>query len=399
MTEYVPSALFVYTPESEHLLEILRANDFGTRIVAVEFDVFDQDPPAQLEGVEHVVVAGSLIAIKAVIGHAMKHGFSIGIMPLQSQKKLRKYFKLPGKAEAVVELALQQASRPLDIILCNGKILLFKANIGRLPFIDSPENVNFWSVFSRARSRLKGLRLLGFQFITGNKKKVKTAACGCMIVQYPEEIITSRVIHQRSNYSDGMISLVIAAPLSAIQYLKFLVQVLQRNLSRKRVASTIGYIQSSRISIESDVELDVFIDGERSTYTPVECEVIPKAVRINIGSEGLLPAKGEKASKEKLDIRNLPMGNELAKAKKKAIPFFSYASEERFRDLFTALRDDARMSSSYVILMFLSTILATVGLYLDSASVVIGAMLLAPLMAPIVSMAMGLLRQDRKSVV
>jgi len=43
--------------------------------------------------------------------------------------------------------------------------------------------------------------------------------------------------------------------------------------------------------------------------------------------------------------------------------------------------------------------LATIGLYLNSSSVVIGAMLLAPLMAPIVSLAMGLLRQDQKLLI
>ena len=36
----------------------------------------------------------------------------------------------------------------------------------------------------------------------------------------------------------------------------------------------------------------------------------------------------------------------------------------------------------YLVLMVLSTMLAAAGLYLDSASVIIGAMLLAPLMAP-----------------
>jgi uncharacterized hydrophobic protein (TIGR00271 family) len=45
-------------------------------------------------------------------------------------------------------------------------------------------------------------------------------------------------------------------------------------------------------------------------------------------------------------------------------------------------------------LMVLSTMLATVGLYLDSAAVIIGAMLLAPLMAPLVSASMGILRAD-----
>jgi uncharacterized hydrophobic protein (TIGR00271 family) len=48
--------------------------------------------------------------------------------------------------------------------------------------------------------------------------------------------------------------------------------------------------------------------------------------------------------------------------------------------------------------MLLSTILATTGLYLDSASVIIGAMLLAPLMGPIVSLAMGILRQEERLI-
>jgi uncharacterized hydrophobic protein (TIGR00271 family) len=97
--------------------------------------------------------------------------------------------------------------------------------------------------------------------------------------------------------------------------------------------------------------------------------------------------------RERIDIENLPVEKELLKAKKhKRIPFFSYASEERFQDLFPALREDARLNSIYVVLMVLSTMLATVGLYLNSASVIIGAMLLAPLMTPIVSLSMGILR-------
>lgn len=44
--------------------------------------------------------------------------------------------------------------------------------------------------------------------------------------------------------------------------------------------------------------------------------------------------------------------------------------------------------------MLLSTILVNVGLYLNSASVFIGAMLLAPLMHPILAFSMGVLRQD-----
>jgi uncharacterized hydrophobic protein (TIGR00271 family) len=59
------------------------------------------------------------------------------------------------------------------------------------------------------------------------------------------------------------------------------------------------------------------------------------------------------------------------------------------------LRDGARLHGSFVSLMVLSTVIASLGMFLSSAAVVIGAMVLAPLMAPIISLAMALVRGDR----
>jgi uncharacterized hydrophobic protein (TIGR00271 family) len=47
-----------------------------------------------------------------------------------------------------------------------------------------------------------------------------------------------------------------------------------------------------------------------------------------------------------------------------------------------------------MVLLVLATLIATFGLFINSSSVIIGAMLLAPLMQPIVSLSMGVLRQD-----
>jgi uncharacterized hydrophobic protein (TIGR00271 family) len=176
--------------------------------------------------------------------------------------------------------------------------------------------------------------------------------------------------------------------------LKFISQVIWRPDQLKRIPKTIGYIKSSRLGIDTEKELEVVIDNEQTTHTPLDCEVVPKAVRINVGKTLREKSKSAKTVAEKITVDNLPAGRELLKAREKKIPFFSYASEERFRDLFVALRDDARINSAYLVLIVLSTMLASVGLYLSSTSVLVGAMLLAPLMAPIISLAMGLLRRD-----
>jgi uncharacterized hydrophobic protein (TIGR00271 family) len=218
-----------------------------------------------------------------------------------------------------------------------------------------------------------------------------------MILQHSRGSFASRLISHDHSFTDGMATLVISAPISIIEYVKLLLQALRSSKRFKKLPSSIGYIKSPQIDIDSETRLDVIIDDQQTTHTPLHCEAIAKAVHVNVGKNLRVESSSANAFKEKIDINNLPREKELLKAKKqKRIPFFSYASDERFHDLFPALREDARLNSIYLVLMVLSTMLATVGLYLNSSSVIIGAMLLAPLMAPIVSLAMGILRGNIK---
>ncbi len=103
--------------------------------------------------------------------------------------------------------------------------------------------------------------------------------------------------------------------------------------------------------------------------------------------------------KEAIRIDNLPDENERGKYFKQRLPFFSVASEERFKDLFLQLRIDAQINSLYIVLILLSTLLASLGLFANSVAIVIGAMLLAPLMSPLISFSMGLLRGENKLLI
>jgi uncharacterized hydrophobic protein (TIGR00271 family) len=393
MAEYVTSALFVYTADTKHLIKPLQNHASDTRITSVAFDTLMQSPPEQLEGVGHVVVAGSLDVIKEILHLAMKYRFSIGIIPTKKQKHLIKFYDLSKNPSAAVDLALRQDGQTLDLILCNEKIMLFKAAIGRIPFLDTPAKASWVQVLLNALRKFVRFRLHMFKFSTAGKNQIETAASGCMIVQHFRGSFASRLISHDHSFMDGMASLVISAPISIIEYVKLLRQALRSSRRYKKLPSSIGYIKSAQIDIEPEDQLDVIIDDQQTTHTPLHCEAITKAVRVNIGNRLWEENKGVTDTTEKIDIENLPLKKELLKVKKqKRIPFFSYASDERFHDLFPALRDDARINGIYISLMVLSTMLAAVGLYLNSASVIIGAMLLAPLMAPIVSLSMGILR-------
>jgi uncharacterized hydrophobic protein (TIGR00271 family) len=354
-----------------------------------------QTPQKQLEGVDHVVVSGPPDVIKEVLRLSMKYHFSIGIIPTEKQKHLIKFYDIPKNPSAAIDLALRRDGQTMDLILCNGKIMLFMATIGRIPILDTPATKSWIRLVPTVLKRLGGFRLQTFEFSTAGKQEINTAATGCMILQHSRGTFASRLISYDHSFSDGMISLVITAPISIIAYVKLLWQALKSTKEYKKLPSSIGYIKSPQIDIEPETPLNVNIDYHDATQTPLHCETITNAVRVNVGKRLREQSRRVTDAREKIDIDNLPREKELLMAKKqKRIPFFSYASEERFKDLFTALRDDAQINGIYMGLMVLSTMLAATGLYLSSASVIIGAMLLAPLMAPIVSLSMGILRAE-----
>lgn len=304
-------------------------------------------------------------------------------------------YDLPNRQEDIIELALDQKPQAIDLIYCNDQLMLFKSSIGKVPLLDSPVEMGFFKRMTQALRKMIHIRLLGLEFTTGSGRKIQTAASGCMVIQHQTGTLASRLIGNDSSLSDGMISLVVSAPLSVIEYLNLIFYILAPSRLKKSIASTVGLIKSSVIKIKSDVELNVLIDDKNSTQTPLTVSLAPAAVNINIGTAARTTAKASPGN-EQFSIDNLPMGRELIRAQKRGVPFFSYASEERFKELFISLYDDARIHTIYLILMVLSTLLATVGLYLNSSSVIIGAMLLAPLMAPIVSLSMGVLRSNTR---
>ena len=63
-------------------------------------------------------------------------------------------------------------------------------------------------------------------------------------------------------------------------------------------------------------------------------------------------------------------------------------------ELFTQLRRGARANRNYYMLIFLSAFIATLGLLQNSVAVIIGAMLVAPLMTPILSLSLGVVLGD-----
>ncbi len=194
MTDYVSSALFVYTKDTEYLRPRLIDNACGAAITPVSYDALTQDPQAMLAGVSHVVVSGDLDVTKTILSLAMQYGFSVGLVPGKDQKSLIRFYNLPRDTDAAIDLALQANAPVIDLILCNEKILLSKATIGRIPLLDGRGNIFHLKILIEALKNFFKLELHKFNFKIAGKKDINTAASGCMIIQHHQGSLASRLI-------------------------------------------------------------------------------------------------------------------------------------------------------------------------------------------------------------
>ena len=76
--------------------------------------------------------------------------------------------------------------------------------------------------------------------------------------------------------------------------------------------------------------------------------------------------------------------------------FVPPVNRERRGEVLVHLRDSAQPDFEYFVLVVLSSMIATLGLLTNSGAVIIGAMLVAPLMSPIIGLGMGSLVGDEK---
>ena len=398
MSGYVDSSLFVYSESGKTYLDDMLNNVHGCTISPVSIDELRDNSTSLLKDTTHVVVAAELDIIKEVLQFSIDYGFTVGFLPLDAQKALKRCYFIPSEPQEMISLALSSEPSQIDIVYCNDRILLFKGVVGWVPLIDNPITAGKLTILKDALKKITSLRLLPYKLSTHgtNKNQTSTAACGCVILETPELSYASGMIANDCSNEDAMVSTVVIAPISIVEYMKLLWLRIFSDPDSRRLPPSVGLVKSSEMIIEPTPHLDVNIDGEATSSTPLHLRVLPKAVKVNRGPADKALKARKVSNKEKFAVGSLPAGKELIKAQHKRVPFFTYASEERFKDLFIALRDDARLDSTYVVLMVLSTMLATVGLFLDSASVIIGAMVLAPLMAPIISLSMSMLRYDQR---
>ncbi len=288
----------------------------------------------------------------------------------------------------------------VDLLQCNELIAFNRVVIGDMHGMNKV-NFNELSRLEKLKiffSNLFRIEFKSYTFITSKEHKIQTAASGITILEHTIANEKSAISDELSIH-DGKLNAFVLAPNSLLSYIWYLLSIfVYQRISILSLPKSLGFIQTSKLTISSDQPMDYILDSKLLSAKKVELEVLQDAIVLHLGRALIDNVKNDDnyiVEKDIIKLNTLPKGELSTILIGGKLPLFKKASEDDFKELFASLRNSAKFSYIYLILMVLSSLLATTGLFANSAPVIIGAMILAPLMAPIVSLSMGVVRAEK----
>ncbi len=382
----------------QQILPLLRAR-LGEGFSALKIQVFN---PEQLAG----FIAGSRLLcylsdemLRELVLQIQSQQLTLALLPHPEMKHARYGFGIAGKMEDALTDALNNNATEADLLLCNDVPVFNSVVIGDALTL-TPGEALAEPLAQRIKRFVRLVKGIGkvtfnaFKITTHKEKIVDTAALGIVVVEHGRSSVLSRRLVADSSVNDGMLHALVLAPRSVFEMLRFLfASLFLREYWNNNSPSFVGHVKSRSLRISSPKLISYTHDGLIEKNSVLHLKVEPRVLLLAPGRY-LALEEAETESKEAVRTKALPAGKAKSELVTYPLPWIHHAATDEFKELFMAMRESAKASSSYLTLMVLATLLAVFGLFANSTPVIIGAMILAPLMGPIVSMALGTLRQD-----
>ena len=330
---------------------------------------------------------------------SVKGKWQLGILPHPKMLYAASGFGIPQKMEEILkEIIETDTTHQLDLTYCNGTLVFQSVNIGEVfDFSEGGKSKGSYVQFFRFLKQLRKLQSLKhkpFSFFIKDEKIIDTSALGILAVEHSKSSLFSKKTVKTNISNDGLVHLLIFSPQNILELVWFFLKSLFPDiLVLKKRPKFIGLIKASEVTIKSTSVIIYTLDGIKLEANEINLKVDFQCLTI------AHPLKNEQLAinsspKSSLFINHLPKNEKKEELIKRKLPWLRRATFEEFKELFVVLKENAVLTNAYLVMMILSTLITAFGLYADSAPVIIGAMILAPLISPIVSFSMGLIRYD-----
>lgn len=381
------------SPELKSLIEYIRTQ------YQVEAEIFDYKKIAdEIDEFTLMFLYLDDLKIKAFLKKYLNTAMKIAFIPNEECSRTMANYRISKDMNVAVDEAMNEDNMSLvDVLSCNGEIVFTNVVIGDVHGLNY-KNIDNQSIFAKIKSFYLNLKNLGFKdytLTTAKGQSIQTAATGIIILEHSSKSGIYKVINEDLSLRDGQLNAFIISPTSIFSYIYYLfVVTFYAKLNPNTLPKTLGYIKTSKLDITSTKPMDFILDGALLSSKEINLEILKDSITLSLGKDAIENNSNSEDDKEEIKTKYLPKGEVKSLLLTESVPLFKKANEDDFKELFSALKENAKPSSIFIILMVLSTLLATTGLFQNSAPVIIGAMILAPLMSPIISLSMGVVRGE-----
>jgi uncharacterized hydrophobic protein (TIGR00271 family) len=332
---------------------------------------------------------------KLFLSKNIEKDINIALIPnIDNPLTTKKYRLSKDIFEAIDDGFNSELALKVNMLMCNGVVVYDKVSIGNIYYTYN-DNLKFgiFNKMGRFFGNLKNLTYKNLTIDTKKQENLQEIASGVLVLDDDSRFLDSN----QSSFNDGKLNAFVLSPHSIISYVYYLLMILfYQKFSIKNLPKSIASIKSEYLKISSNGAIDFLIDGSAVSAKEIEIEMKRDKYTLHLGRKYKLAIENMAtySDTEEVKLKYLPKGEIRKLLIEGNIPFFKKASDEDMKDAMIALKNSANLSTVFFVLMVLSTLLATTGLFQNSTPAIIGAMILAPLMAPIVSLSMGVVRND-----
>lgn len=237
---------------------------------------------ALARGIETIVAVGGDGTVREVASALCEKGAALGILPFGTGNDLASALSIPTEPEAAAELILSGEARATDLGKANGRVFTNVCGLG----FDA-------DVLARTEKHKKGRTgmlpyLLGIMDAVLHKRRVRAhiSIDGGAEQELDALIITAcngkrfgggMLVAPEAKYDDGLFDICMAKYLGFFRLITLLPCFIKgKHINKKQVI----YTRAKRITVRTDGENTVQLDGELIEKTPLNCEIVAGAVRV-----------------------------------------------------------------------------------------------------------------------
>jgi uncharacterized hydrophobic protein (TIGR00271 family) len=339
--------------------------------------------------------------IKQFLKSFSQQKINVALLPHEESNNALKRYGIQKNVFKAFDDGMNKLLRIEDeLLLCNNEVSFKKISIGNVQNLSQNMQISLFQSIKNFFINLRQLKYQNMQLKTNNKS-FKQALSGVLILE-DYTIYSSLDTHHDNSFHDGQLNAFLIAPYSLISYIYYLIVIfLYHRFSIGSLPKNIGFVSTTSLEISSKKAFDFSIDDVSLSSKHIDIKIQQSVLKIHYGEEfkAIIMQTHPSKNEEIIDTKSLPKGDIEELLVDGNIPIFKKVNDEDIEETLSSLKESSKTTSIFITLMILSTLLATVGLFQDSTPSVIGAMILAPLMAPIISLAMGFTRNNKNIVI